>query len=341
MRGEVAEREPGPEARQRRTARGEQPAHAAALAAPRLEELEHALVGAARLAGERVAHDVLEPVVADAHRIGVAQRDHRDLVQRPRPDAGQRRQPPPHIVEHASRRRVAEAVRVRRRDLDRARPAALDAPPVIRPRRRRHQPLRLGRQEQRGRVSGSRRARAGPRRAPSHRAQPSPPRRSRVCVSTTGTSASITAPVRPIAQAGKPVLELGHQRVHARERRRVVVGADQRGHVVERARGARTPGPHRDRAARRRRAGASWRHLAPVSVARHTSARPTRTHGSRRPPCWSSPSVSPRSTGRRRPDRPCLHGANLRVAARHARRLAALGGVLRTPPIAVIPSAGA
>ena len=52
-----------------------------------LQQFEHLLVGAARPAGQVPGHDVLEVVVADRHRVGVTQRDERDLaaVHSPRP----------------------------------------------------------------------------------------------------------------------------------------------------------------------------------------------------------------------------------------------------------------
>ena len=61
--------------------------------APRLEQLEHPRVVAARLAGQRPGDEVGQVEVADADRIRVAERPDRDLGRRPRPDAGHGGQP--------------------------------------------------------------------------------------------------------------------------------------------------------------------------------------------------------------------------------------------------------
>ena len=52
-----------------------------------LEELEHAIVGAPRLAGQGPRHEVLQVDVAHAHRIGVAVRQPGDLGDGPHADA--------------------------------------------------------------------------------------------------------------------------------------------------------------------------------------------------------------------------------------------------------------
>src|SRR5439155_11985168 len=74
-----------PETR-RRGARFDEPDRARALTAIRLEQLEHPLVGRARLTGEYPGDVVLEVTVADAHGVSVAERVARNLGCRPRPD---------------------------------------------------------------------------------------------------------------------------------------------------------------------------------------------------------------------------------------------------------------
>src|SRR5581483_4768326 len=76
---QVVEGETWPEPGDRRARRADDAAHPPPLAGPGREQLEHPFVGAPRLAGEGEAHDVLEPVVADADRVGVAVRDHHHL----------------------------------------------------------------------------------------------------------------------------------------------------------------------------------------------------------------------------------------------------------------------
>jgi hypothetical protein len=58
------------------------------VAAERLEQLEHPLVGRLPLAGEGVRDEARQVVVADADRVTVAERTDRDLGRRPRSDPG-------------------------------------------------------------------------------------------------------------------------------------------------------------------------------------------------------------------------------------------------------------
>src|SRR5260221_6986119 len=84
--GEVTRRDPRPEPR-RHAARGlEEPDHARPMAAPRLQELQHSLIGGARLTGKRPGHHMRQVGVADADRIGIAEGAQRDLRGGPRPD---------------------------------------------------------------------------------------------------------------------------------------------------------------------------------------------------------------------------------------------------------------
>ena len=80
-----------PVARCAKPAQLEQPDDPRPHAAVRLEQLEHPVVRAARLAGQRVRHEVRQVEVADAHRVLVAQRPDADLGRRPRPDSRARR----------------------------------------------------------------------------------------------------------------------------------------------------------------------------------------------------------------------------------------------------------
>ena len=64
-----------------------------------LEQLEHPRVIAAAFPGQHRADQVREVVVADAHRVGVAQRSDGDFGRGPRSEAGQRRQPGVGLVE--------------------------------------------------------------------------------------------------------------------------------------------------------------------------------------------------------------------------------------------------
>ena len=65
-----------------------------ALAAIRLQELEHPRVRAARLAGQRERDEVRQVEVADAHRVHVTERPDADLRRRPRTDARHGRESP-------------------------------------------------------------------------------------------------------------------------------------------------------------------------------------------------------------------------------------------------------
>ena len=89
-RFDPARGEPRPVARRADPAQLEQADDPRALAAVRLEQLEHPRVVAARLAGQRPGHEVGQVEVADAHRVGVAERSDRDLGRRPRPDPRER-----------------------------------------------------------------------------------------------------------------------------------------------------------------------------------------------------------------------------------------------------------
>ena len=60
------------------------------MAAPRFQELEHALVGAARLAGEGERHEVLQVEIVDADRVGIAQRPKGHLCRGPDADSRDR-----------------------------------------------------------------------------------------------------------------------------------------------------------------------------------------------------------------------------------------------------------
>ena len=80
-------REPRAVAGRRDAAQLEEADGAPALAAVGLQQLEHPLVGAARLAGQRPAHEVLEVEVAHAHRVGDRRTLAADLRGRPRTDA--------------------------------------------------------------------------------------------------------------------------------------------------------------------------------------------------------------------------------------------------------------
>src|SRR5262245_21944674 len=61
----------------------EEPDHERPAASIRLEQLEHPLVRAPWLAGQRERDEVLEVEVADAHRVLVAERPHTDLGRGP------------------------------------------------------------------------------------------------------------------------------------------------------------------------------------------------------------------------------------------------------------------
>ncbi len=71
----------------------DQPHHPLPLPGPRRQQLQHLVVGAAGPAGEQVHHHVRQVVVADAHRVGVAERALRGLGGGPDPDAGHQLQP--------------------------------------------------------------------------------------------------------------------------------------------------------------------------------------------------------------------------------------------------------
>jgi hypothetical protein len=62
--------------------------------APRFEELEHPGVVGVPAPGQREADDVLQVVVADADRVGAAERALHHLSSGPDADPGDRAQPP-------------------------------------------------------------------------------------------------------------------------------------------------------------------------------------------------------------------------------------------------------
>ncbi len=78
--------------RPREGAEHEQADHPRPLTPVRLEQLEHPLIGAARLASQRPGHQVWQMQVAHAHRVWIAERGRGDTRRRPRPDAGHRLQ---------------------------------------------------------------------------------------------------------------------------------------------------------------------------------------------------------------------------------------------------------
>ena len=177
----------------------EQPDDAGALAAIRLEQLEHPGVGRAALAGERERNDVRQVEVADADGVGVAERAERDLRRGPRPDPGQRRQPPVGVGAAAGRRSPRTARRAVGDRPDEVRSATLEPERVE----------RVVREPPRGpraaAAAAARTARAPAR--PSGRMMPRRPRQASTpvtfCSRIAGTSASRTAPVRPIRSPGR------------------------------------------------------------------------------------------------------------------------------------------
>ena len=81
-----ADLHPRSERRRSDAAQLEERLHPAAVRTERFEELEHPLVGSARLAGERPRHDVRDVIVAHRHGVRVAERDAGDLGHAPRTD---------------------------------------------------------------------------------------------------------------------------------------------------------------------------------------------------------------------------------------------------------------
>ena len=101
------------------------------MATVRFEELEHPSVRAAGLAGEDVRDEVRQVVVADAHRVGVAERADGDLGCRPRPKPGECREPGIRLRERQVDDRL-EPGRATRDAADEVGPSTLDAERVIR-----------------------------------------------------------------------------------------------------------------------------------------------------------------------------------------------------------------
>jgi hypothetical protein len=115
--------EPGlPEA-----ARLDEAHHPLTVAAPRLQQLEHAVV-VDRVTGERPSHGVVHVEVADAHGVRVAVRALRGLGRRPDADARDRAEPSRDLVAPPPERQRALEARRRGRDGDEgARALGIDA----------------------------------------------------------------------------------------------------------------------------------------------------------------------------------------------------------------------
>ena len=147
-----ARREARSVARRADPAQLEQPHHPRPLAAIRLEQLEHPGVVAARLTGQGVGDEVRQVEVADAHRVGVAERPDADLGRGPRPDPRDGGQPRVRLGERQVDDRL-EPRRPRGDAPDELGPATFDAERVVgvvgergeRRRRRREPEPELGR----------------------------------------------------------------------------------------------------------------------------------------------------------------------------------------------------
>ena len=211
------------------------------------------------------ADDVREVVVADRHRVGIAERQAHHLRGRPRTDPRHRFEPAPSLVERHVGERL-ERRRPRTHGSDHLRAASLHPPrvePVVR---------NLG--HRRG-IRGKREAALARRRFAQRERHP-PPRASGLhphdLLLQDRRDQGPHDVERSRESDGAVLLpHSGHHVVVRLERGEVVLRADQRRRVLERPRGAGTPG--RSRARRRRPApAAAWRDR-PASAPRATPFR--------------------------------------------------------------------
>ena len=112
-----------------------------------LEQLEHAGLAAARLAGECPRYLVRQMVVAHGHDITIAEGDDGHLGRRPWTDARQRGQQAARLHRVYASHRL-EPAGPRRGGLNNGEPPALDPEAMHRPVRGGEYPRRLGRQQQ-------------------------------------------------------------------------------------------------------------------------------------------------------------------------------------------------
>ena len=113
----------------------------------RLQQLEHPLIGPARLARERPTHGVGEVEVADRDRVGVTERRPRDLGRRPGAHAPDGEEPCVRLIQGEGRS-CLDAGRLLARGPDGLGAPTFDAPRVEREVRRLGESFRVGRKVQ-------------------------------------------------------------------------------------------------------------------------------------------------------------------------------------------------